>query len=104
MRRTIKKFWFKKTIKVNPYPSYLTIVFTNDLDKASNFINEKLDSLLGVTVDSGPNVSIIINPDTVTPLFHGVITHEAYHAAAYILDYVGEEYSWRSESAAYLIN
>lgn len=104
MRTTTKKYWYKKSLKVNPYPNTLNIIFSNDIDRVSKFVSEDMKSLLAVTSDLGSTISIIFNFSNAAPITHGVITHEAYHAGAFILDYVGEEYNWRSESAAYLMD
>lgn len=104
VRRANKKFWYKKVVNIPMYPVTLDIIFTNDSPKLTKLVGKKMGDIYGEVVTNGNCVAIAINFWGEYPIVHGVISHEAYHAAAYIMEYIGQKYDWRTEAFTYLLD
>ena len=96
-----------KLYEIPLYLGYLAVVVTNDLKKLQKLIPEYTrDDIFAstylTTVKDFRTVAVIFNPVDSSHLTYGIISHEAYHAASFILDFAGHVSEFNDEPTAYL--
>lgn len=97
-------------IKLTQIPLYrglLAVIITDDVVRLKKSIPEyDRDDIYASTylVDIKGNraIAVILNPTSTSNITIGVIAHEAYHAASFILDFAGHGSDFNDEPTAYL--
>lgn len=97
-----------KLYEIPLYRGYLAVIVTDNLRKLKKLIPEYTrDDIFAstylTTINEFRTVATIFNPVDSSHLTHGIISHEAYHAASFILDFAGHVSEFNDEPTAYLV-
>ena len=96
-----------KLYEIPLYRGYLAVIVTDNLRKLKKLIPEYTrDDIFAstylTTINEFRTIATIFNPADSSHLTHGIISHEAYHAASFILDFAGHVSEFNDEPTAYL--
>ena len=96
-----------KLYEIPLYRGYLAVIVTDNLRKLKKLIPEYTrDDIFAstylTTINEFRTVATIFNPTDSSHITNGIISHEAYHAASFILDFAGHVSEFNDESTAYL--
>lgn len=105
--------FLRKSIKVPLYVGYFNIVITDSVSEYKKVFTDDylVDTVYGHSIMTRTHKSenlvwaMVLNFKANDPITHGVIAHEALHIAAFILDYVGQNFDHHNhECFTYLIH
>ena len=96
-----------KLYEIPLYRGYLAVIVTDNLRKLKKLIPEYTrDDIFAstylTTINEFRTVATIFNPTDSSHITNGIISHEAYHAASFILDFAGHVSEFNDEPTAYL--
>lgn len=110
-RNNVSKFYKTKTIYEPIYDSYLTFIVSNDrvklvkkhgVDLFDDYAQSSKTPKKVKGISKRGYTLIFCGESKVTPLLFDIITHEADHIRDFIMEDIGEDAHWVSESKAYL--